>query len=322
MPRGPRLDAPGTLHHVMIRGIEKGPIVKDDRDRADFVSRLGTTAKKTGTTVYAWALMHNHAHMLLRSGNGGMPGFMRKLLTGYASSYNRRHRRYGHVFQNRYKSIICEEDPYFLRLVCYIHLNPLRAGLVHNLEELDVYPWCGHSVIMNLMKNDWQDRESVLALFGTIEVRARKAYRQQVLEQSSQGRQSDLTGGGLIRSMGGWSAVRAQRKQDAQEMGDERILGSGEFVQEMLAQAQGMVKYQLTPVNTANKINRELEKMCKGAGITKELLQNGSRRHPLPRLRKKLAWQFVMEYGLSLAETARMLGVSTSAVARMLERHE
>ncbi len=84
------MDAPGTLHHVMIRGIEKGPIAKDDKDRADFVSRLGSNAKKTGTTVYAWALMRNHAHMLLRSGNGGMPGFMRKLLTGYAGSCNRR----------------------------------------------------------------------------------------------------------------------------------------------------------------------------------------------------------------------------------------
>jgi hypothetical protein len=251
-----------------------------------------------------------------------MPGFMRKLLTGYAGSYNRRHHRYGHVFQNRYKSIVCEEDPYFLSLVCYIHLNPLRAGLVHNLEELDSYPWCGHGVIMNRMKNNWQDRDSVLAYFGTTESRARKAYRQQVLEQSNQGRQSELTGGGLIRSMGGWSAVRARRKQGAQEVGDERILGSSEFVQEMLAQAQGMVKYQITPVNTAKKANRELEKMCQDEGITKELLQSGSRRHPLPKLRKKLACQLVMEYGFSLAETARQLGVSTSAVARMLERNE
>jgi hypothetical protein len=175
---------------------------------------------------------------------------------------------------------------------------------------------------MNRMKNDWQDRESVLAHFGRTESRARKAYRQQVLEQSSQGRQFELTGGGLIRSMGGWSAVRARRKQGAQEVGDARILGSGQFVQEMLAQAQGIMKYQLTPVNTVTEVNRELEKVCKGAGITKELLQSGSRRHPLPKLRKKLAGQCVMEYGLSLAETARMLGVSTSAVARMLERHE
>ncbi|MBN2108631.1 MAG: transposase, partial [Deltaproteobacteria bacterium] len=157
MPRGARLDAPGTLHHVMIRGIEKGRIVKNDDDRRDFVSRMGSLAKETGTAVYAWALMSNHAHLLLRSGRTGMPVFMRRLLTGYASAYNRRQKRYGHVFQNRYKSIVCEEDPYFQRLVCYIHLNPLRAGLVHTLKELDSYPWCGHAVVMKRLKNDWQD---------------------------------------------------------------------------------------------------------------------------------------------------------------------
>ena len=122
--------------------------------------------------------------------------------------------------------------------------------------------------------------------------------------------------------MGGWSAVRARRQQGAQEVGDERILGSSEFVQEMLARAQGMVKYQITPVNTAKQVKRELGKMCKGEGIKKELLQSGSRRHPLPKLRKKLACQFVMVYGFALAETARRLGVPTLAVERMLERNE
>ena len=320
MPRGARLDAPGTLHHVMIRGIEKGSIVKDDEDRAGFVSRLGTLSKKTGTTVYAWAVMSNHAHILLRSGNSGVAGFMRRLLTGYASAYNRRHKRYGHVFQNRYKSIVCEEDTYFLRLVCYIHLNPLRVGLVHSLEELDSYAWCGHSVIMNMVKNDWQDRETVLQYFGTTEGRSRKAYRQQVLQQSRQGRQSELTGGGMIRSMGGWSAVRAQRKQGQLELGDERILGSSEFVQEMLNQAQGIVKYQIKSVGMGQKVKQALKRVCKDEGIAEELLQSGSRRQPLPKLRKKLAGIFVTEYGVSLAETARQLGVSTSAVARMLER--
>lgn len=320
MPRGPRLDAPGTLHHVMIRGIEKGRIVKDDEDRAVFVSRLGTVAKKTGTAVYAWSLMSNHAHILLRSGKSGVPDFMRRLLTGYAISYNRRHNRYGHVVQNRYKSIICEEDPYFLRLVCYIHFNPLRSGLVHSLEELDSYPWSGHSVIMNWRKNDWQNRDRVLENFGTTEGRARKAYRQQVLEQNRQGRQSELTGGGLIRSMGGWSAVRARRKHGVREHGDERILGGSEFVQEMLAQAGGLVKYQIASVDTAQRIKQALEKICKDEGITEEQLQSGSRRQPLPRLRKKVAYLCVVDHGFSLAETARRLGVSTSAVAHMLER--
>jgi len=320
MPRGARLDTPGTLHHIMIRGIEKGRIVQNDDDRRDFVSRMGRLAKETGTAVYAWALMTNHAHILLRSGPKGMPGFMRRLLTGYASAYNRLHQRCGHVFQNRYKSIVCEEDPYFQRLVCYIHLNPFRAGLVPSLEELDSYPWCGHGVIMKKLENDWQDREYVLQLFCETEGRARKAYRDFVTEQSRQARQPELTGGGLIRSMGGWSVVKGLRGQGQPELGDERILGGSKFVQEMLNQAQGSLKYQMPSRDSMKTVEQELKVFCKEANCTAEQLQSGSRRQPLPKLRRKLANRFVGEYGLSLAEAARHLGVSTSAVAQMLKR--
>ena len=102
MPRQARLDAVGTLHHVIIRGIEKRRIVDDDSDRREFVSRLGRLAGETGTSIYAWALMSNHAHILLSSGRQGLAKFMRRLLTGYAVRYNPRHRRHGHLFQNRY----------------------------------------------------------------------------------------------------------------------------------------------------------------------------------------------------------------------------
>src|SRR3989304_5421188 len=134
MPRQARLDAPGTLHHVIIRGLERGAIVKDDADREAFVTRLGKVAQATGTTIYAWALLPNHtprvlAHVLLRSGPAGLPRFMRRLLTGYAVIFNRRHKRVGHLFQNRSKSIVCEEDVYFRELVRYIHLNPVRASV-------------------------------------------------------------------------------------------------------------------------------------------------------------------------------------------------
>jgi len=92
MPRQGRLDTPGTLHHVMIRGIEKRRIVDDDQDRRDFVSRLGRLSVETGTAVYAWALLTNHAHLLVCSGPQGLARFMRRLLTGYSVSYNLRHR--------------------------------------------------------------------------------------------------------------------------------------------------------------------------------------------------------------------------------------
>jgi putative transposase len=104
MRRQARLDAPGTLHHVIVRGIEKRRIVDDGKDRENFVKRMGEIALKSATTIYAWALMTNHAHMLLRSGKKGLSGFMRRLLSGYAISYNIRHKRYGHLFQNRYPS--------------------------------------------------------------------------------------------------------------------------------------------------------------------------------------------------------------------------
>jgi REP element-mobilizing transposase RayT len=211
MPRGPRLDAPGTLHHVILRGIERGKIFDNDRDREDFITRMGSIAVDTGTSIYAWALMTNHAHILLRSSTASLPTFMRRFLSGYAISYNRRHRRYGHLFQNRYKSIVCEEDPYFKELVRYIHLNPLRAGLVETLAKLDRYQWCGHCVIMNRCQNDWQDRGYVLKWFGRKEGDAKKSYKEFVKKGIAIGKRPDLTGGGLIRSMGGWSIVKAMR---------------------------------------------------------------------------------------------------------------
>jgi putative transposase len=165
MPRQARLDAPGTLHHVMIRGIEGKAIFRDNRDRKEFVSRLGNLSKETTTRVLAWSLLRNHCHLLLFSGASGLALFMRRLLTGYAQGFNRRHRRRGHLFQNRYKSIVCEEDPYLLELVRYMHLNPLRASLVKNLGELDRYPWSGHRVLVGREKSGWQEREYVLRQF-------------------------------------------------------------------------------------------------------------------------------------------------------------
>ena len=212
MPRRARLDSPGTLHHVIVRGIEKRRIVNDDQDRRVFVKGLGEVSQGTQTPVYAWALMNNHAHLLLRSGPGGLASFMRKLLTRYAVRYNHRHHRHGHLFQNRYKSIVVEEDTYFKELVRYIHLNPLRGNIVSDLKALETYPYSGHSVIMGRCIREWQSVGSVLLLFNDRISRARHLYRKYVESGSNQGSRPDLIGGGLVRSAGGWSAIKALRK--------------------------------------------------------------------------------------------------------------
>jgi REP element-mobilizing transposase RayT len=117
MPRSARLDAPGVLHHIIIRGIERQNIFKDNQDRGNLLQRLGSLLQETGASCYAWAFLPNHAHFLLRTGVVSLATLMRRLLTGYAVSFNRRHRRWGHLFQNRYKSIVCQEEVYFQELV-------------------------------------------------------------------------------------------------------------------------------------------------------------------------------------------------------------
>lgn len=136
MPRKSRIDAAGALHHVIMRGIEHSKIFRDDADRDDFLRRLSLILKDTKTVCYAWALIPNHIHLLLKTGKSSLSLVMRRLLTGYAVSYNRRYKRHAHLFQNRYKSILCQEDSYFLELVRYIHLNPFRAGIVSDMSSL------------------------------------------------------------------------------------------------------------------------------------------------------------------------------------------
>jgi len=117
MPRKARLDAPGALHHIIVRGIERRKIFRDDSDRDNFLNRIGGILRDSQIRCFAWALMPNHFHLLLRTGRVPVSNVMRRLLTGYAVSFNLRHRRSGHLLQNRYKSILCQEDAYLLERV-------------------------------------------------------------------------------------------------------------------------------------------------------------------------------------------------------------
>ena len=322
MPRQARLDSPGTLHHVIIRGIEKRNIVDDKYDRKNIIARMGELSLETETAIYAWSLMTNHMHILLKSGPYGLIRFMRRFLTGYAISYNNRHRRHGHLFQNRYKSIVCDEDAYFQELVRYIHLNPLRAEIVKNLPELDRFPWCGHSVIMGRKKREWQDIEYVLSWFGNNRANAKKNYRRYVKEGIEEGRRDDLVGGGLIRTLGGWSQVLSLRKSKDKALCDERILGRDDFVKRIIGQADKRILDQISISERIINAERKILEECKRAEVNIKELKGGSRRGHLSDFRARLAIELVREYGLTLADTARQLGVSTSAISQILTKKE
>ena len=322
MPRQARLDAPGTLHHVMVRGIERSAIVEDDQDRHDFLFRAGTLAQETGTRILAWALMRNHVHLLLFSGPAGISRFMRRLLTGYALRYNRRHRRNGHLFQNRYKSIVCEEGSYLLELVRYIHLNPLRASQVKSMEELDEYPWSGHHVLMGTKKNDWQERDYVLDQFHKKEGKAIRAYRKFMEEGKNQGRRPELVGGGLIRSLGGWSQVLSLSGSREKMEHDERILGDGDFVAKIVSEAEKQVRRYLRVSGRKMSIETTIKEICRKEGIEEQELRMGVRTRKYSRVRAKISYRLIHEFGVSQAEIARQLGVCTSAIAKAIQKIE
>ena len=225
MPRGSRLDAPGLLQHVIVRGIEKRDIFIVDEDRHNFIRRMAKLLPETGTECLAWALLTNHFHLLLRPTQKPLANFMQRLLTGYAIFFNLRHNRIGHLYQNRYKSIVCEEEIYLLELIRYIHLNPLRAGIVKDLQELDRYPWSGHAVLMGNLKADWQECEEVLSLFSNEKGKAIATYKAFVRVGLALENKLELAGGKLN------SCIKTSGC--GQEQHDERILGSEQFVERL-----------------------------------------------------------------------------------------
>ncbi len=335
MPRQARLDAPGVLQHVMGRGIERRKIFKDDKDRKSFLGRLATILEETQTQCYAWALIPNHFHLLLRTGHTPLSKVMRRLMTGYAVTFNKRHKRSGHLFQNRYKSVVCEEDPYLLELIRYIHLNPLRANLVKDLKELDKYLWTGHSVLLGNNKNPLvpeippaigEDKflaektvEDVLKHFGETFKIARRRYREFVEKGIKHGRRTDLQGGGLVRSAGGDKKGLLGRKKGEREKGDERILGSGDFVSGIMKKANELMddkaKFSISLQDLVSKV-------CSRFEISFDELASRRRKRNFSQARAVLCYLAVDKLGCSGENMARTLRISGRSVSDCRDRGE
>ncbi|HET7319409.1 MAG TPA: transposase [Nitrospirota bacterium] len=306
----------------MVRGIDKSNIFRDNEDKAHFLERLGKNVKEGQCSVYAWVFMSNHVHILFRSGKDGISTVMRKLLTGYAQYFNRKHGRSGHLFENRFKSILCDEDNYLLALIRYIHLNPVRANIVTTIEQLDRYPWSGHRTLIGKTKLPWMDTDHVLTEFGSTRGRAASEYRRFMREGLGQGRIPELTGGGLTRSKGGWSQVLSARQSGHREEYDERILGTGDFVQAILKEAEEKTTRQLKLRRSGKTFAGIIDEECRKGSISQEELKGGGRRRKISIIRATIAKRGLEELGLSLAEIARHVGVNTSSIRKAVLRLE
>jgi REP element-mobilizing transposase RayT len=305
----------------MIRGIERRVIFRHDRDRQDFLNRLALLLPQTLTQCYAWVLMKNHVHLLLRSGVSGISQLMRRLLTGYAVYFNRRYHRHGHLFQNRFKSIICQEDLYFKELVRYIHLNPVRVKVIGDVRSLNVYQFCGHSVLMGIQKIPWQQSEYVLSCFGETVSEARENYSAYVKSGFNQGRRPELSGGGFIKSLGGWKALKKIGTEDQDRVkSDTRILGDSDFVSRTLAQANEKLDHQYELKSRGYGLTKVEERVMEIFGIKRDVIYSRGRRQQQMQARSLFCHWAVDVLGMSRTEIAKRLGMTQPGVGYAVNR--
>jgi hypothetical protein len=267
-------------------------------------------------------LIPNHFHLLLKTGNVPIATLLRRLLTGYAAGFNRRYRRSGHLFQNRYKSILCQEDAYLMELVRYIHLNPPRARLVTDMEGLAAYAYAGHGVILGKRVADWQDVDSVLSLFGIGLRQARDGYEEYVSDGIRLGKQPGLTGGGLIRSAGGWSAVRQLQNAGSFQKSDERILGDGDFVESVLTEADERMTRRFEYQAKGVTLDHLQQAVAKLVAIQPEEMIGASKARSVVKARILFSYFATREMSVAGTEVARKLKISLPTVSLSVRRGE
>ena len=227
MARRPRIEVEGGLYHVIARGNDRQDIFHSPEDHLKFISLLATQKEKAHFFLYAFCLMTNHLHLLIERREESVGRMMLRLLTGYASYYNRRYKRSGHVFQGRHKAILCQSDAYLTKLVAYIHLNPVRAGMVDKAED---YPFSSHRSFLGIEPTGIVrivDMDPVLRLFGPKKDLARQRFGEQVSTLAGLGHQPQFYAAG-----------------------ENSILGSDEFVDDTI--------HRLGEIDVHNRHSSEL----------------------------------------------------------------
>jgi len=288
MARQPRVDAPGAVHHVMIRGIERRAIFFDDIDRAEFRDRLGEVIPDCGAVAFATAFMPNHVHLVIRSGDTPLSRLMSRLNTSYAVRFNRRHDRVGYLFQNRFKSRLVTGDDDLQGLLRYVHLNPVRGGLVAGLTALERYAWTSHGALMGRRRAlPYEDVTGALSLFAADLSAARRRLRswmeQGLSEDPARQEETGPGSGGRIpaRSSPAMHRAPAPERRDFEEL---------------------------------------IDAVCWHFSATREDLVRGARHARASNARAVICHIAIVRWRLSSAQVARAVGVSAAAVSQALRR--
>lgn len=308
MPRKARLDVPGCLYHVISRGNERRELFLEESDYEDFIARFRELLNAAGAKCLGWCLMPNHFHLVILRGERPLSELMRRLLTGYSVHFNLKYDRVGHLFQNRYKAIICEADAYLKELLPYVHLNPLRAKLVADIRGLDAYRWCGQGALTGARPADFLDRDYALSCFGEKRRDAVSNYLECL--EDAYCRHKASNGAAACKFVGGASEVE---KSVAKDRFDSRILGSSGFVEKLLSEKSacdtgGMTKGEL------------LARIVAEFGIGYAEITSSSRARRVSAARAAYCFLAKEECGIKGEDLARELKVSSSGLSLLAAR--
>ena len=306
MPRKARLSPPGTFHHIMARGIEARDIFRDDADHRTFLGMLSAGLKRTGFACYAWALMSNHYHLLVRTNERHLSELMRRLNAGYAQYFSRKYKRRGYLFQDRYRSQVTQDQVYVERLVRYIHLNPVRAGLCKSMATLNRYRWSGHAALMGTTRAEFQEIKPVLRRFGQTIESGRKGYEAFMIESLT----SPEPGEKVFKS------TSDTRRPASYVIGDPDFVKKA-FAADEAARA-GIARHLLEGVT----IEDVAERVARAAKLTVKDLVRRSRGNWRSEIRRIFAYICHREYGMPITAIARYLDIAHSPASLAARRGE
>jgi len=284
MSRRPRVFAPGLLYHVIVRGNQRRKTFRCDDDYKAYLERLDKYRAQCHVRVYAYCLMPNHVHLLVETGSTPLAKFMQGLQQSYTQYFNRCYRKVGHLFQGRYKAIICERDKYLLALVRYIHLNAVRAKLATRPER---YLYSGHNSYLTNGTAKIVEVVPILKLMG-----GKKAYERFVLE-----------------------GIGENHNEAYYAVEDQRFLGEEGFGEEISRNGEEHDKRK-----AKKPLEAEFKEIARRKETTPELLRGKDRRWDISTKRAEVVAMLVREYGYAVSEVAKYLGRDQANISMMLSR--
>jgi putative transposase len=274
MARKPRVHYPAALYHVIMRGNARQDIFFDDADRYRFYLLLQEGFERYGHRIHAFCLMSNHIHLAIQVGEVSLSRIIQNLAFRYTKWINWRQNRSGHLFQGRFNAVLVDADSYLLELTRYIHLNPVRAGMIQFPEE---YPWSGHRAYLGMETIPWLTTDFVLSQFARKEEKARLKYREYVDEGKAEGHLQQYHSGSAY---------------------DSRVLGDDAFIDRVLTQTEAKPKQR-------KNLDEIIQRVCRKYGIEDEELKAPGKYRKYSEARGVVAWLILETGEAKLVELSR-----------------